>query len=394
MCAGLDRRPAPEEGLGDRPTERILGFLRALREEGYRVGVQEELDALRVARIGNVVDPRRMRWALRALLCTRSEEWHRFDDLFYDYWRAGQRRAGLRASRRVPADPAGRRGGQPAGARADDVDWAGTSDDELVEGGGSRGGASSRETDRQADFQFLTDERQMRRLERYVEHLARRMRRRITRRLRVQRQGRQIHLRRTLRANLQHGGTPLELVFRRRRRRLPRLVLLLDVSRSMSLYSYFFLRFARGIVTAFSDADAFAFHTRLIPITDALRERELHKLRQKLELISQGWSGGTRIGDSLETFNRDYAAGRVGSRSLVIVLSDGFDTGPAERLGAEMARLKAGVRRVIWLNPMAGQEGYQPLARGMQAALPYVDLFAPAHNLESLIALEPQLTGL
>ena len=169
--------------------------------------------------------------------------------------------------------------------------------------------------------------------------------------------------------------------------------MIVDVSRSMSLYSHVFLRFARGLVNAFRDASAFAYHTRLVPITDALRQTDMTRMRTSLALISQGWSGGTRIGECLGHFNQDY--GRlVNARSVVIIVSDGLDTGEPATLANELARIKQRCRKLIWLNPLLGRPGYEPKTRGMQAALPHIDLFAPAHNLQSLQALEPALLGL
>jgi uncharacterized protein with von Willebrand factor type A (vWA) domain len=234
----------------------------------------------------------------------------------------------------------------------------------------------------------------MRAMERLVERLARRLRRRLVRRLRVRRQGQLIHLRRTVRASLRYGGTPLDLVFRKRRRELPRLLLLLDVSRSMSFYSYLFLRFARGVLRAFKDADAFVFHTRLIHVSQALQDRDLDAVRTRLAVLSAGWSGGTRIGECLGAFNRDYARRLVGSRTIIIIVSDGYDTGEPEVLADQMHALRAKARALVWLNPLLGREGYTPTAKGMRAALPFIDLFAPANNLESLSALEPRLAAL
>ncbi len=110
--------------------------------------------------------------------------------------------------------------------------------------------------------------------------------------------------------------------------------------------------------------------------------------------MAEGWSGGTRIGESLATFNRSYAASVLNRRSVVVIVSDGYETGPPERLAGEMAALRLRARRIVWLNPMLGWRGYEPVTQGMVAALPHVDLFAPAHNLESLAALEPYLVGL
>jgi uncharacterized protein with von Willebrand factor type A (vWA) domain len=194
--------------------------------------------------------------------------------------------------------------------------------------------------------------------------------------------------------SVQSGGTPIRRVFRRRRDKPVRLVAILDVSGSMSPYATFFVRFLKSILDRFREADAFVFHTRLVHIGAALRERETERAAVRLSLMAQGWAGGTRIGESLATFHRSYAASVLNRRSVVIIVSDGYDTGPPERLAEEMAALRRRARRVVWLNPMLGWAGYEPVARGMAAALPHVDLFAPAHNLESLMALEPHLVGL
>jgi uncharacterized protein with von Willebrand factor type A (vWA) domain len=159
----------------------------------------------------------------------------------------------------------------------------------------------------------------------------------------------------------------------------------------MSLYSAFFVRFLHGVVDAFREAEAFVFHTRLAHVSPSLRDRDVARAVDRLSLMAQGIGGGTRIGASLATFNRWHAARVINSRTAVMIVSDGYDTGEPERLAAEMQRLRRRCRRIIWLNPLLGWRDYTPAARGMQAALPYVDLFAPAHNLESLAALETYL---
>src|SRR6266568_4263414 len=165
------------------------------------------------------------------------------------------------------------------------------------------------------------------------------MRARLVRREQVRRRGRRLDLRRTIHRSVAHGGTPIELVWRKRKIKPLRLVVLLDASGSMSLYTAFFVRFLHGVVDAFREAEAFVFHTRLAHVSPSLRDRDATRAVDKLSLMAQGIGGGTRIGESLATFNRWHA-------------------------------------------------------RRMQAALPYVDLFAPAHNLESLAALEPYLARL
>jgi uncharacterized protein with von Willebrand factor type A (vWA) domain len=217
------------------------------------------------------------------------------------------------------------------------------------------------------------------------------MRARLVRREQIRRRGRRIDLRRTIHRNVSHGGTLLDLAWRRRKAKPLRLVLLLDASGSMELYTAFFVRFLHGVVDCFREAEAFVFHTRLAHVSASLRDRNVARAVDRLSLMAQGIGGGTRIGESLATFNRWHARRVINSRTAVMIVSDGYDTGEPDRLAAEMRRLRRRCRRIIWLNPLIGWRDYRPQARGMRAALPYVDLFAPAHNLASLAALEPYL---
>jgi uncharacterized protein with von Willebrand factor type A (vWA) domain len=217
------------------------------------------------------------------------------------------------------------------------------------------------------------------------------MRARLVRREQVRRRGRRLDLRRTIHRSVSHGGTPVDLAWRRRKIKPLRLVVLLDASGSMNLYTAFFVRFLHGVVDAFHEAEAFVFHTRLAHVSPSLRDRDVTRAVDRLSLMAQGIGGGTRIGDSLATFNRWHARRVINSRTAVMIVSDGYDTGEPEQLANEMRRLRRRCRRIVWLNPLIGWRDYSPQARGMQAAFPYIDLFAPAHNLESLAALEPFL---
>jgi uncharacterized protein len=191
-----------------------------------------------------------------------------------------------------------------------------------------------------------------------------------------------------------HGGVPLELVHRRRRDKPLRLVVMVDASASMGPYTAVFMRFVRGLLQAFDKAEAFVFHTRLAHVSDAMRERDAARALDRLSMMAQGAGGGTRIGESLATFNRWHAARVIDSRTCVIILSDGYETGDAKLLSREMEALARRCRRIVWLNPMMGWEGYAPEAAGIRAVLPHVELHAPANTLESLAALEPYLAKL
>jgi uncharacterized protein with von Willebrand factor type A (vWA) domain len=172
------------------------------------------------------------------------------------------------------------------------------------------------------------------------------------------------------------------------------LVVLVDVSGSMERYARVFLSFVRGLLGGPLRADAYLFHTRLVRVTEAFRETDPMRAMARLSLLAEGFGGGTRIAACLKAFNDGYAKRAIDSRSVVVILSDGYDTDPPEALARELARLKTRARRLVWLNPLLGWRDYAPVARGMAAALPHVDLFAPAHSLESLAALEPELARL
>jgi uncharacterized protein len=385
----------PPAGSPDAPLSgRIVGFVRLLRAHGFALGAREAEDAVRAAAAVGLVRLEPLRWALRTLLCSCEREWRRFDELFDAYWLGrGRRRAAISAG--GASGPRTKDRGPPIDGRfgpADQVERAGDPADAAP--AGRQGGASSLEALAETDLRHINDPDEFERLHELAARLAARMRHRLTRREKVRRRGRRLDFRRVIHKSVQSGGTPLRLAFRRRRDKPVRLVAILDVSDSMSPYAAFFVRFLKSILDRFREADAFVFHTRLVHIGAALKERTSERAIQRLALMAEGWAGGTRIGESLATFNRSYAASVLNRRSIVIIVSDGYDTGPPERLAAELAALRRRARRVVWLNPMLGWQGYAPVARGMAAALPHLDLFAPAHNLESLAALEPRLVGL
>jgi uncharacterized protein len=387
--------PAPRVPARDAPlTRRLVRFVRLLRDNGFALGLREAEDALRAAEIAGLAGPEPLRWSLRALLCSCERDWRRFDELFDAYWlRRSMRRAivsggGAGGARARPSGP-------PIAAGLELPDRAeceGDVADAVPKG--RAGGASAIESLAEADLRHIHDPDEVQQLHALAERLAARMRHRLSRREKTRRRGRRLDFRRIIHRSVQTGGTPIRLAFRRRRDKPVRLIALLDVSGSMSPYSTFFVRFLKSILDSFREADAFVFHTRLVHIGPALGERNPERAIERLSLLAQGWAGGTRIGESLATFNRSYAAGVLNRRAIVVVVSDGYDTGPPEQLAREMAALRRRARRIVWLNPMLGWRGYEPVARGMAAALPHVDLFAPAHNLESLMALEPHLVGL
>ncbi|WP_159948907.1 VWA domain-containing protein [Rhizobium sp. 18065] len=385
-----------EIDLGEMMRAKLSSFVSTLRDNGFVIGLAELRDALGVMSSASAARPSRFRPALRALFCSRHSDWQKFDEIFDAFW-AGR---GMKSATRMSGAPQKAPDGLQAVAsgnrglgdnqNADHVQ-RGEGSEETEVGQSKREGASRAEILTRTDFRHLTDPDDLAAAHDLAARLARSMRARLTRRMRARRTGQRLDLRRTIHKSIGHGGTPIELVHRRRKDKPLRLVVLLDTSGSMSLYSAVFLRFIHGVLDAFRESEAFIFHTRLIHVSPALRERDPQRAVERMSLMAEGVGGGTRIGESLGTFNRWHAKRCLHSRSCVMIVSDGYDTGPAEQLGSEMRALSRRCKRIAWLNPMIGWQDYAPEAAGMKAALPYVDLFAPAHNLESLEAIEPYL---
>ncbi len=377
---------------------RLAGFARTLRDNGFRIGLAETRDALHVLASPAALRAASFKPALRALFCATHSDWERFDEIFNAFWqgrdmRSRQVLSGTPSASHAPARRLAE-ASVPAEAlgRPDRPQQRSAGDGESSAGSRSRReGASHTENMTRTDLRHIVDPDEIAATHALAARLARTMRARLVRREQVRRRGRRLDLRRTIHRNVSHGGTLLDLAWRRRKIKPLRLVVLLDASGSMSLYTGFFVRFLHGVVDAFREAEAFVFHSRLAHVSPSLRDRDVTRAVEKLALMAQGIGGGTRIGESLATFNRWHARRVINSRTALMIVSDGYDTGEPLQLAEEMRRLRRRCRKIIWLNPLIGWRDYTPQARGMQAALPYVDLFAPAHNLQSLAALEPYL---
>jgi uncharacterized protein len=386
---------------GEAMRHRLVAFVRILRDNGFAVGFAETKDALALLTDPIARHGARLRPAFRALFCGRRSDWKKFDEIFVAFWLARGVKSALHTSGSASDGQA-----MPSQSFAANDSFATSGEPDRVQrvpdpaagasanGRGRREGASQVESFTKTDFRHMTDPAEIEAAYALAERLARSMRVRLTRRHRTHWSHGRLDFRRTIHRSIPYGGTPIEPLLRRRKDKPLRLVVLLDASGSMSLYAPVFLRFMHGVLDAFFEAEAFVFHTRLTHISPALREKNVMRAVERLSLIATGIGGGTRIGDSLATFNRWHARRVIHSRTAVVIVSDGYDTGDPARLGAEMRLLRRRCRRIAWLNPMLGWQDYAPEARGMKAALPFIDLFAPAHNLESLVALEPYLARL
>jgi uncharacterized protein with von Willebrand factor type A (vWA) domain len=393
----------PDRAMGI--VDRMAGFVAHLRLNGFALGPDETHVAL--ASLGHVqaADQSEARLALKAVLVPDEDAWRRFDDLFDAYWlNAGRERQAesRKPSRHVKSNaPALWRAhlGEPTGhdddpASADEPGEPDAENEAEAEGSHGRLIATRTANLQRRDLRELTDETTRKEAERIAARLARAIRDRRSRRRRRSRSGNALDLRRTMRASLARGGEPVDLFRRHRPPRPMRIVAILDVSGSMTVYARVFLAFLKGLLAADTQADAYLFHTRLLRVTPALQDRDSLRAAARLSLLAEGFGGGTDIGGSLDRFARSHAAAAVNGRTVVVILSDGYCTGRPARIGEALARLRRRAGRIVWLNPLAGWRDYAPVAAGMAAALPHLDALLPANTLDSLVALEREFARL
>ncbi len=242
---------------------------------------------------------------------------------------------------------------------------------------------SAREVLRQKDFADLTPD-ELQEVKKLMQEMAWELEQRRTRRRMRARHGVYPDMRRTFRQNLRYGGELLELAWRRRKLKRRPLVVICDISGSMERYSRVLLKFIYVISNGLDKVEAFVFSTRLTRITHHLHYRNIDTALDEATRSIHDWAGGTRIGESLKTFNYEWGRRVLGQGAIVLLISDGWDRGDINLLKHEMERLQLSCHRLIWLNPLLGSENYEPLTRGIQTALPYMDDFLPVHNLKSL----------
>jgi uncharacterized protein with von Willebrand factor type A (vWA) domain len=245
-------------------------------------------------------------------------------------------------------------------------------------------GAGKQATFSKADFRFLNDHTAMMEIERLAEQLALKLRKRLSHQHVIRPTGSKIDIRQTIRRNLSHGGDPKQIFYKQRVRKPIHMVILHDVSHSMTWNNPLLFRFARGLIRAFKSSEVFAFHTELFNVTEFYREPSIEKMRTQLEARNHLWMGGTCIAESLHEFNAKYAAKTLNSKTVFIIISDGFDTNKPEQLIAELKYIQETTKKTLWLNPMLGREGYDPDTGPIKEAQPYIDKHAAAHSLESL----------
>jgi hypothetical protein len=380
---------AAARGKGTLPN--VMAFARALKDLGVKVSLSQVLDASRSVDLVDISARADFRALLRANLISQKEDFPAFDMLFDCFWREqGYEQVPMETMeiQGTPTDSPAQEGGDEEGgveeAAAESIPKENVPLENLDEF--SVPTYSAQELMNRKDFSEMSVE-ESRAIARAILLIATKIATQISRRKKVGRKGNTVDPRWTMRKSMKYGGEVIDLVHRKRRIKKTKVVLLCDVSGSMDCYSRFLIQFMYGLQNELWGVETFVFSTSLSRITHLIRTKDIVNALEKISGSILGWSGGTNIGRSLHTFNRDFAPSMVSGRTVVVIISDGWDRGDVSLLEREMQDLKRRCKKIIWLNPLLASENYEPLCKGMQAALPYLDMFLSVHNVNSLVAL-------
>ncbi len=363
-------------------TESIVAFAQFVRSHGLNAGIQETQDALHAATLGLLADRDSMKYALKALFCHSPEERLLFEKLFVLFWDTNpidledERKNQTRVQGRVD---------QKANPSLVMMGFGETAANEKD--AKSVTGANATERLKRTDLSKLS-EMEAGWLEEIAAKLFREMALRMRRRLKQSPVKGIVSLRHTIRRNLSNGGEPIELMRRARKPSRQRLIVLLDISGSMDKYSFLLLRFICTLRDYFRQLEAFVFSTELVRVSKALRLTRMHDALALISDYAGHWSSGTKIGECLEQFTGRYGKQLLNGSPTVIILSDGLDTGAPGQVNEQLMFIRKRCKRIIWLNPLKGMDGYAPEARGMKEAMPHLETFGSAHSLQSLLELE------
>jgi uncharacterized protein with von Willebrand factor type A (vWA) domain len=362
-------------------TESIVAFAQYSRAHGLNIGLQETQDALIAAENNLLTNRLFFKSALQSIFCTSPEECILFETLYTRFWdtnpmdiREEKNKTALQGavSKKTNASVVMLGKGNSKNNETEGKEVSGANEAERL-----------KKTDLSKISEIEADE-----LEEIARKLFREMAIRLRRRMKTSRKPGLINLRRTIRKSIAYGGEPFELFTKSRTPKKQRLIVLLDVSGSMDKYSSFLLRFICALRENFRQLEAFIFSTSLVRISKALQYNRMDMVLAAISKMADSWSGGTKIGHSLLEFNNTYGKAVLNGSPVVIIMSDGLDTGDIKLLEEQMNLLRKKAKKIVWLNPLKGMKGYQPIASGMKAALPAVTDFYSAHNLDSILDLE------
>ena len=368
--------------------QQITDFCRLLRQMGVNVTTTNQLSWCESVQLIDIGEREAFYHTARTNLIAGEADRETFDTAFNLFWRYPRPEFQTVDTEREVPEPSSLQELSDASDEQDTLDqWLDTETEDDEEGEEDDPVAySAEDLLTRKDFSEFTRE-DMEEAREIVAKLAAVLATKLSRRKIVGKKGKIIDFRRSWRQSLVHGGEPLELIRKQRKIKKTKILLLCDVSGSMDCYAKFLIQFIYGMQQELREVDVAVFSTHLTDITGLLRRKGLAEGLNEVSNVVPDWSGGTKIGESLLEFYRQFAPSFSAYRSVVILISDGWDRGDVDVLRRSMEMLHRHAHRLIWLNPLLGSDGYQPICRGIRTALPYVDYFLPAHNLESLAQL-------
>lgn len=357
-------------------SQNIIQFTRYLRQHGFTVGIEEETMILQSLQHFDYIGHESFFLLLKMIICRSRSNLDDFDALFRQYWKRLDKQLDAKKKESVKKKKPPAPQAQFASLSA----WLKGNQKKETE---ETAAYSIKESLSQKDFSAVPDN-EVAELMKCIRSLSRRLAAKANRRYELSNRIDLPDLRQTLRKNLRRGGELVDIMHRRPKRNRVKLLMLCDVSKSMELYSAFLLQFMYAFQQVYQRMETFTFSTSLQRITPLLKQMHFEEALEMLSLENEGWNSGTRIGESLYTFVNDYSHKLIDSKTIVIILSDGWDTGNIELLKQSMHLIHTKAKKVIWLNPLAGYNAYRPEVAGMKAAMPFIDVFAPVYNVDSL----------
>ena len=354
----------------------IVHFCRFLRQNGFAASVEEEATALIALPFIDYTNSTIFHLALKSILCRSKTQLNEFDNLFHEYWKELKKAVDSKVKKVPEEKKSFQKGASIKSLNA----WLHGNRNKETEDTSTY---STQENLSHKDFSAVPDD-EVDALMQLIKALSRRLATKVNRRYKPSHKIDLPDLRLTLRKNLRSGGELLDIIHRRPKRNRVKLLVLCDVSKSMELYSAFLIQFMYAFQQVYSRVETFVFSTALKRITTILKQNNFRESMYSLSTENNGWGGGTRIGESLEAFVEEYGKKLLDSKTIVIILSDGWDTGNIDMLEKNLGVIHTRVKKIIWLNPLAGFTAYRPDTAGMKAAMPFIDVFAPVHNADSL----------
>ena len=388
----MNSQPPPQNLKAAPPfLANLLYFVEALRRAGVSISLEQTIKVTQALELVEIGSRQQVYYATRGLLINRKEDLRLFDRLFNLFWSSPQVQKGK--GQKTPIAP---RHDVPEPKRltiATLMAQKARAGDPPVDIADKTGTFSATEILQNKEFSTMTLE-ELAAIKKLIQSMKWQASLRQTRRYIPDRRGSQLNLRRVMRNWTKYNGVPLKLAWKSRKIKPRPIVILADISGSMEKYSRLLLQFSYSVTRGLQNVECFVFGTRLSRITPHLHLKNIDRAITEAGRVVVDWSGGTRIGESLHTVNRDWSRRVLRRGAIVLIISDGWERGDVSLLQQEMRYLQHRCHRLIWLNPLLGKNTYQPLVEGMAAALPFVDDFLPIHNLQSLGSLAQHLAGL